>query len=289
MIEAVREDREQRQAEWVRSGRSLSGVDSFDDHQGVVALHQITPGYSQAIRVEYARFLACAHSTTEPLVVAGPWIDATGPAASHWSTRLRKLLRSLVAAIRPDCMRYFLDGLHVAFMYQDNVELVLDELRAASKTLEAIDFQSTAGRRRATAGRRRRADANRDDRDGAGRSQRQRGVGNQPSAVSSAVAVADHIRSKRRKPKAPKAFIPRAFQLLILEKLKGRALRTDALGNEVKGRRRLFKKNGLRELMRHGFVQNHASLGYFRPDAPPPEHAAFLGQWAPKGHQKGTK
>lgn len=66
-------------------------------------------------------------------------------------------------------------------------------------------------------------------------------------------------------------FVPNPFQRGILEALKGKALRTEPLGDAVKDRRRLFKHpGGLKELREQGLVDHHNRIGYFRPDAPPP-------------------
>lgn len=61
------------------------------------------------------------------------------------------------------------------------------------------------------------------------------------------------------------------FQRGILQALQGRALRTDALAAEVGDRSRLFRPGGLAELRDRGLVDHHPRLGYYRPDALPPE------------------
>jgi hypothetical protein len=67
-------------------------------------------------------------------------------------------------------------------------------------------------------------------------------------------------------------WLPTAFQQSILDALDGRALRADALGDEVGDRGRLYKKpGGIQELRDHGLVAHHPRRGYYRPDAPPPE------------------
>jgi hypothetical protein len=70
-------------------------------------------------------------------------------------------------------------------------------------------------------------------------------------------------------------FVPTPLQEGILEALKGKALRTDALANKVGcHRNQLFQRpGGLHELREHGMVDNHHRIGYYRPDAPPPELA----------------
>jgi hypothetical protein len=67
-------------------------------------------------------------------------------------------------------------------------------------------------------------------------------------------------------------FAPTDFQEAILEALEGKALRTDALAAKVGDRRRLFRHpGGIKELIEQGLVKHHDRLGYYRPDAPPPE------------------
>jgi hypothetical protein len=67
-------------------------------------------------------------------------------------------------------------------------------------------------------------------------------------------------------------FVPTPFQKGILQALDGQALRTDALASKVGSRRKLFTHpGGIRELQEHGQVAHHKRLGYYRPDAPPPE------------------
>ncbi len=83
-----------------------------------------------------------------------------------------------------------------------------------------------------------------------------------------------------------KPFIPSPFQKFILTKLTGKALRTDALANAVGSRRKLFKPGGLKELQTQGLVDHHDRIGFYRPDAPPPEYRELLGK---QRHQTGTK
>ncbi|HEY7427447.1 MAG TPA: hypothetical protein VH682_24650 [Gemmataceae bacterium] len=67
-------------------------------------------------------------------------------------------------------------------------------------------------------------------------------------------------------------FVPTPFQEGILDALEGKALRSDPLGAAVGDKRRLYRHpGGLQELREEGLVDHHARLGYFRPDAPPPE------------------
>jgi hypothetical protein len=74
-------------------------------------------------------------------------------------------------------------------------------------------------------------------------------------------------------------FIPNDRQKAMLDALKDRALRSDAWAECSK----VDKKSVMdqkKELERLGLVRHHARLGFYRPDAPPPELV---------GHQKPTK
>lgn len=73
--------------------------------------------------------------------------------------------------------------------------------------------------------------------------------------------------------RSPVPFIPNPFQKRILEMLKGRALRTDALAAAVGDRSRLYRPGGIKELRERGMVGHHARIGYYRADVPPPELA----------------
>lgn len=67
-------------------------------------------------------------------------------------------------------------------------------------------------------------------------------------------------------------FVLTPFQTAILKALEGKALRTDPLANKVNDRRRLFiHPGGLKELQEQGLVAHHKRLGFYRPDAPPPQ------------------
>ena len=87
-------------------------------------------------------------------------------------------------------------------------------------------------------------------------------------------AMADTIERLLPQP-APQlpAFIPTDFQRDILSALKNRSMRTDALAHRLQcGRSRLFADpGGLPELQEQGMVAHHRRVGYFRPDAPPPD------------------
>jgi len=69
------------------------------------------------------------------------------------------------------------------------------------------------------------------------------------------------------------SFIPTDFQRDILLALKNKSLRTDAIAHKLNcGRSRLFADpGGLPELQEQGMVSHHKRIGYYRPDAPPPE------------------
>jgi len=96
-------------------------------------------------------------------------------------------------------------------------------------------------------------------------------------------AMDEHIPEvKRTGSESSIPFVATPFQRGILDALAHKALRTDDLAGEVGDRRRLFKNGGIKELMEQGLVAHHKRLGYYRPDAPPPE-------LAPIGHQKGAK
>lgn len=69
-------------------------------------------------------------------------------------------------------------------------------------------------------------------------------------------------------------FVPNAFQTAILEALEGKAMKTGALAAAVHCETpQLFKKpkGGIAELREHDLVRHHERLGYWRPDAPPPQ------------------
>lgn len=74
----------------------------------------------------------------------------------------------------------------------------------------------------------------------------------------------------KERPEPP--FVPNAVQKVILQALDGKALRSTVLAEMVGDSGRLFRKNGgMQELRDRGLVDWHARLGFFRPDAPPPE------------------
>jgi hypothetical protein len=72
--------------------------------------------------------------------------------------------------------------------------------------------------------------------------------------------------------KSPLPFIPTLLQRRILAALEYRALRADDLQAELNVDRSWLYRGGLHELMREGLVKNHRRVGYYRPDAPPPEY-----------------
>jgi len=88
--------------------------------------------------------------------------------------------------------------------------------------------------------------------------------------------LADTIEGHEEQPKPPPdgpLFVANNFQLQILAALDGRAMTKDMLAGEVcEGEgSRLYKSGGINELKEAGLVINKPRLGYYRPDAPPPE------------------
>jgi hypothetical protein len=74
--------------------------------------------------------------------------------------------------------------------------------------------------------------------------------------------------------RTPFVFTP--LQHAIHTALKGRALKKDALANEVCGGEgtRLYRKGGIKEMRDAELVARKDGVGYYRPDAPPPELVA---------------
>ncbi|MCE9545329.1 MAG: hypothetical protein K8T25_07415 [Planctomycetia bacterium] len=66
-------------------------------------------------------------------------------------------------------------------------------------------------------------------------------------------------------------FVMTQLQRAIWIALNGRALKGDALAEEVSGgdKRRLYKRGGIKELTASERVLNKPTVGYYRPDAPP--------------------
>ena len=88
------------------------------------------------------------------------------------------------------------------------------------------------------------------------------------ATIKSALAMSESDdRPKEARRDEPLTSLQRA----IWEALDGRALAKLPLANEVcKGdSSRLYKKNGVREMMEMGLVKNKRGIGYYRPDAPP--------------------
>jgi hypothetical protein len=76
-------------------------------------------------------------------------------------------------------------------------------------------------------------------------------------------------------------FHPTAFQQRILSALTGKALTADNLQNRLDVDRKRLYREGLNELMENGLVANSRRIGgYFRPDAPPPKYAPYIGETA---------
>jgi len=67
-------------------------------------------------------------------------------------------------------------------------------------------------------------------------------------------------------------FLPDPVQKLILEALDGKALKKEGLAEACAvDPSRLYKSGRLEELKRLGMVHHRKGVGYYRPDAPPPE------------------
>ncbi len=66
-------------------------------------------------------------------------------------------------------------------------------------------------------------------------------------------------------------FVPGPVQRAILDALDGKSLHARALGAAVGDVSRLYRPKGLQELRDRGMVEKHDRLGFWRPDAPPPE------------------
>jgi len=66
-------------------------------------------------------------------------------------------------------------------------------------------------------------------------------------------------------------FVPTPLQSAILDALDGKAMKKQALADEVCGGEgtRLYRKGGINELREIGRVDHKHGVGYFRPDAPP--------------------
>jgi hypothetical protein len=76
----------------------------------------------------------------------------------------------------------------------------------------------------------------------------------------------------RKKQKQP--FVPSPTQVHILNALDGKALKQAALVKKTgisQGQLHPKNKTGLTELRDLGYVDHHPRVGYYRPDAPPPE------------------
>jgi hypothetical protein len=77
-------------------------------------------------------------------------------------------------------------------------------------------------------------------------------------------------------------FIPNDLQRRMLCALKNRSLRNKVLAREAKcAPRSLYRLGGVKGLINAGLVNHHKSVGYYRPDAPPPDIEKYL---APKCH-----
>jgi hypothetical protein len=81
------------------------------------------------------------------------------------------------------------------------------------------------------------------------------------------------------RPKSPEPFVPTAYQKRILDLLEGRAMTADLLQDKLNTDRKSLYYRGLNELKEQDLVRSSRRVGgYYRPDAPPPKFAEFLGK-----------
>ena len=95
--------------------------------------------------------------------------------------------------------------------------------------------------------------------------------GELPKVTASDVAALFAAACAAAATKAP--FSPTRWQVRILRELDGSALTKKELAQAIgmKHPRQLYRPGYLRELMAQDRVKNDPKLGYYRPDAPPPE------------------
>lgn len=91
-----------------------------------------------------------------------------------------------------------------------------------------------------------------------------------PFVAGADLPTLDHAAGPEE-PQEPEPFLPKHYQRRILAALDGVALHKLPLAAEVGDR--LYKPNGIRELMEHQMVRKDERYGYYRPDRPPPELA----------------
>jgi hypothetical protein len=83
-------------------------------------------------------------------------------------------------------------------------------------------------------------------------------------------------------------FIPTPLQEAILQALNGKALKKEDLADDVKiDPSRLYRPGALQELRKSGKVEHKRGIGYYRPDAPPPNTLELKP--SPNGHQDAPK
>jgi hypothetical protein len=83
-------------------------------------------------------------------------------------------------------------------------------------------------------------------------------------------------------------FIPTPLQETVLDTLNGKAMKKEALAETLKiDSSRLYRQGGIKELMDLKMVDNLRGIGYYRPDAPPPNALELRLQ--PNSHQCETK
>jgi len=88
------------------------------------------------------------------------------------------------------------------------------------------------------------------------------------------IADALEVLGRQKQPRKDdeELFVPTPLQTGILEKLDGKAMRTRALAKCLgMDQPKLYKRGGIKELKEEGRVKLHSRIGYYRPDAPPPQ------------------
>jgi len=78
-------------------------------------------------------------------------------------------------------------------------------------------------------------------------------------------------RAKAVRSRPPHGFMPSPLQTAAQTALEGRAMKKQALANAVCAGEgtRLYRRNGIQELIERRLVQHKHGVGYYRPDSPP--------------------
>lgn len=107
-------------------------------------------------------------------------------------------------------------------------------------------------------------------------------TGARPLAAIIGVSVDTAVANLQKPPTPPSksemmVFIPGPMQTAILKALEWKAMRSRALAKALKiDQPSLYRQDGLKELIKFGRVKKQRRIGYYRPDAPPPEYAQVL-------------